>query len=231
MLFIQYHKNKDFFEANWLHHLNLIPIELLIINYLFCLLLFAQSHIIDGAIAFTSITARRIKCHQMTEMLYWNNIMKYIQFRRLYTKNIVHLCQAGRLFGTKFVIFIIVNIPINITMINILRTRRDFIFILFSSFIFLQQFLCIVGIHILVANINQKNFLVCATFMKLFVPNNCKFQKRTNLKLNFFIQTFFTKKLYGYSYGNLALISMMTFMKVLKDYVFGIFYESEICSF
>ena len=100
-------------------------------------------------------------------------------------------------------------------MAILLMGKLSFEYAFFVIFFAAQQFICIFGIHILVANLNKKIHRPSKQIIHLNLHDQFLRSKNNiliKLKLNSFIIVFHTRKKYGVTYGkNLGLITLKTF--------------------
>lgn len=146
--------------------------------------------------------------------------VKLLWYRKAYIKTLLHILSSNKHMRNVFLIFLIVNLPINCYFLLRIKNSTDLVITIAVGFIFVEQVLVIFGIHWLIASLNAKFNKNIQFFISKFVPNSCFITKLSgvnlvaNLKISLFIQTYQTTSKYGFTYGSIGLISLMTFTKV-----------------
>lgn len=179
-------------------------------SYTISLLLVATNAFVTFfTLTFETVT---IRMHQLQSILKDQSPKKFVHFRKLYIKSIIHQSKSNKVFGNVFLVILIINLPGNcITCLVILFSKNNIFNILLYILIF-SQFFLIGFLHIIAARSNTTQRKLCKEMMKMHVGHQDTV-KRTII-LNLFIQNYYTKKNYGFSYGPFGLISMMTFTQV-----------------
>ena len=140
--------------------------------------------------------------------------LKLLWYRRIYIKTLIYIMKANKYISKIFLAFLIVNLPINCYLYFLLMSANTVIVMIAIILVLIEQVFVILVIHWILASFNtqfDKNIL---NLTKQFFQNNFPLKFSFNLKMSLFIQTFHTKKKYGFTYGKFGIISMLAFTKV-----------------
>ena len=138
-----------------------------------------------------------------------------------YRKTIQYILEINPLYGEVFLVYSVVNFPINsVIVMNILYGNPNTLYLIMSSLITFTQVAVMFLFHFLIAINNAQMHQHSKDIFKLSFRHNP--DTKTNVRLNLFIQTFYTEKCYGITYWKFGLVSFSAFGKVsLFSYPFG----------
>src|SRR5699024_1240567 len=80
-----------------------------------------------------------------------------------------------------------------------------------------EQLFAIICIHWLYVQVNQHFRQPNKRLHSLLIHHRSRLATRTNLKLSSHFQQFYTKKRYGFSYGNFGVLSLLSFFKASSE--------------
>lgn len=191
--------------------------ELVYLGFTINTIILLQSYILLGVMGFIFILVWKIKLFQVNRIL--NSTMclpkKLLFFRWLYIKNIVHCLINHVFFGEMFLATVVINYPLNLAIVmHLILHESIFSFKILMTLVMGEQVLSIVGVHIASAFFNGKQLIAAKDMMTMFITTKHRFRTQTKIKQNLFVETFYTKKEYGMTYGKFGLISMFSFLKV-----------------
>ena len=212
ILFYYISKQKHLFEQNTWRYLYLIPSEIIGLMNAYSVLMLsvvAMAFMVYFVMTFKTVS---IRIHQLQSILKEKSKRKFHHFRKLYINSIVHQSKSNRVFGKVFLVNLLTNLPSNcITCLLLMFAIENLFNILLFTCGVCQIFL--IGFHhIIAAQSNTKMKKLSKQMMKMHVGHQDTV--RNTVKLNLFVQDYFTKKSYGFTYGHFGLISMMTFSQV-----------------
>ena len=154
--------------------------------------------------------------HKPSKMFKRNMIISYKLFIHSFIYELRLMAIWNTSFSNALLVFLIINSPLNGSFVVIILKSgiNSTVSILLLMFV-IQQFICIFGIHILVASLNEIIHQPVKRMIYLFIHDR-KIEKKIRLKLiiHNYICAFHTKKRYGVTYGSFGLISMFSFAKV-----------------
>lgn len=109
--------------------------------------------------------------------------------------------------------FLVVTVPATGLFIRIIiREDANPYYQIILSLICAYEFICIFGVHFLFAKRNSQLQDISKRIM--LTSFHHRMSRMNRFKLSLFAQTMFVEKKYGITYGNIGLISMMSFAKV-----------------
>ena len=158
--------------------------------------------------------------HIVVELKRFNLKIRLLWYKRVYIKTLLYILANNKYMGNVFLIFLVVNFPINCYFLLRIKNSASPMVKILVSFIFFEQVLVIFGVHWLFASLNSKFNKNIKCYTSKFVPNNCFIRRFScvnfisNLRISLFIQNYHTKRKFGFTYGKFGLISLMAFTKV-----------------
>ena len=209
-------KYRTFFASS------LINISLLMISILGTILyhittfLIAHSFIHIGWNAFTEVVIWKVRLWQVEYTI--DSFLKrqyppitYVMF--IYKKTIQYIFDINPIYGETFLVYLVINLPINaLFVMNLILGVGSLFFRVTSTLVILSQILAIFLIHFLTANRNSQLNLQIKQIQNL--PFHYNFNPNIKFRLNLFIQAFHSKRKYGITYGRFGLITLFAFSKV-----------------
>lgn len=211
-----------FIFVNW-HRLNeigyvrLVKSQLLSLIYDYFIILFVHSGILILVVFLCCCCAIKINLwqlkHTVTSQNGFDLRAKLLWYRKVFIKTLLYMLVNNRHMGTLFFVFLIVNFPVNCYFLLQMKNSTNVLVQIIILLLFIEQVFVIFGIHGLIASLNSQfsknlKYFVC----ELTTNNGLKL--KSNLKINLFVQTFQTRKKYGFTYAKFGLISMLAFTKV-----------------
>ena len=166
----------------------------------------------------------QINLNHLNEVLQLKTPNRYLLFRNLYQKFLRKISQNNRLFAKHFTIYFLINVPLGCISLRLLFHTKIFVQSL-TILLYLSQILVLVIIHFIASQTNHKIVSICKQMMKQFVIDTTIIKPIDSLKINCFIQAFYTKNRYGFTYWGFGKITMFSFFKVrnnLKESTFFI---------
>lgn len=195
------------------------------INYAFALTYVISILFLIGMLGLAVLLLYQLTLNQLEYVLASKSVKnerKMLVFRKMFAIYLVKNAKTYQMLSGIFLIFIIVNYPANCVAVYFFFKRKELVVRIAVGLAILEQVICIVFVHMVIANCNKRLSLVCKQMMSQFVPKSHRFKPRTKLKLSLFIQGAYTKNKYGIKYGNISLVSMMTVIKVTRKLVLKI---------
>ena len=208
-------ENLYFFLENYWHLLYLIKCLLLSLIGWFCLITFYHCSTLLVTSAVMTLQSLHINLwflQKIYQIRNSKNVYKFLWFIRVYIKSLVNIHHSNNYYGNIFLIFLAAHYPTNIVLVleifsSINPTLKSILFL-----IFIVQVAVIFALHFCIATYNSR--LQITKFYIQFLSEKKFSGSRANLKINLFIQTFYTKKHYGFTYGALGIVSLFSFTKV-----------------
>lgn len=194
--------------------------QVILLLYLIAIVMFANTSIISATYAFITLTVWMIKIYQLkiVQSLKAKNdrIERHIvRIMSISRDLLIYVLNINALFGKVFLVFMLVNYPINcfILMSSLFSDVPISYRILLLMFC-LHQMLVIIIIHFIVAKFNVKLLKSNLQTIHIIVHYGRRITQLINLKMNLFIQSFYTKQQYGLTYWKFGLISFSSFIRV-----------------
>lgn len=190
--------------------------QTLMLVYLIAFLLFISITILVGVMAFSELLTWNFRFKQMQEVFNSSKKLKtkLLILHRLYVKHLVSCLKSQKMYGNIFLCFVVINYPANCVVVYYIFNISDLVVRFALLLVFMEQIISILLFHAVIANLNAKLFRIAKQMTSQLVPNNHQFKIKTKLKLNLFVLSVYTKKEYGFRYGNIGQVSMITFLKV-----------------
>lgn len=138
-----------------------------------------------------------------------------LNFINIHHETLQFVFSLNKLLGNSLLYFIMANIPFNTTVLMdvFLGQYGTVICIIFGSFAIVQLTM-IVFIHLLGAFYAKRIHRPIKGLMSLYVRTNHFPNQRLRLRVSLYIQSLWTKKTYGISYGTYGFITLFAFAKV-----------------
>ena len=141
--------------------------------------------------------------------------LKLLWYRRVYIKTLISMLKFNEYLSQIFLVFLIVNMPINCYLNFLLMSSNNIMVIIILIFVITEQVIVILCIHLALASLNSQFDKNILHLTMQFIQHNSFIKFQLNLKMSLFIQAFLTRKKYGLSYSKIGIISMMAFTKVI----------------
>src|SRR5699024_5644833 len=107
------------------------------------------------------------------------------------------------------------NCPLNGLLVSlIILGRIPQLKMFFVGPVSVEEFIFIFGIHLLIANVNKKIHRPCKQFIGLSLEHGHSWSFPDRLRLSILIETFITRRRYGFTYHTFGRISLLAFVKV-----------------
>ena len=143
---------------------------------------------------------------------------KFLLFIREYIHTLRMLMNANGLYGITYSTYLMVHNPLNCLLMSALLLNDLSLYVkLFIIAFAAHQFMANLGIHLMMAVVNNKFSKSCKTFIGTWMKQSQKMVSiniRTRIKVDCFVFAFNTKKKYGLTYYKIALISLLSYSKV-----------------
>ena len=216
-LFTYVLKQRHLFEQNPWRCLYLIPSEIIVFINFYSFSIFAvltNSYFTFFVMTFETVY---IRLHQLQSILKRKSKQKFLYFRKFYIKSIVHLSKSNNVFGNIFLVNLLINLPDNCITCLLIVFSVSNVFNIVLYILAICQIILIGFLHIIVVGSNTAQKKLCKQMMKMHVGHHDTVIR--SIKLNLFVQDFYSKKNYGFTYGHFGLISMMAFTKVSFSFI------------
>ena len=190
----------------------------------FIVSLFMDAHLyiilLTTFISFTTIFF--IKLKQIDSLLQYRtgkriNIIRIKRFLYHHSNVVVDILGMNTFFSRVLFAYIISIMPMNIFLVTSSQYtnmgRGNKLLVPFCAIIVSQQMIGLLLLHFTCAFYTKK----IHQHSKRLIQMNIRIRHQslqTKVKISFFIEKFHTVKCYGITYGNFALITMLTFIKV-----------------
>ena len=165
-----------------------------------------------------SLNINLIQQNRVLQAVYYSKSIKYLWYQGLYMKSIANVIQSNEYFGKVFLVFMAFNFPINCYLIIQLFSSFSITMKIIIFLLCWMQTTVIFALHFIMAKLNSR--LRIKKFVSSYLSNRIFFNIRANLRISLFIQAFYTKKRYGFTYGALGIVSLFSFTKVSLTFVF-----------
>ena len=201
---------------------NLLQFSLLFVSVMammfcnICVMLMCHSIFYVGTNGFIEMLICNIRLWQLKKTIknyYRHNYPSILYVMIAYRKTILYAIEVNSLYGEAFLVFVVINFPTSaILVMNIIMGLGHRLFRLGIVFTASSQAMHMFIMHCIIAHQNTEmnsysKQILTSTFSR-------QFRIRTKIHLNLFIQTFYTRKMYGITYGKFGLISLLKFLKV-----------------
>ncbi|KAI2798204.1 hypothetical protein BLOT_013322 [Blomia tropicalis] len=142
---------------------------------------------------------------------------KFLLFIREYIHTLRMLMNANGLYGITYSTYLMVHNPLNCLLMSALLLNDLSLYVkLFIIAFAAHQFMANLGIHLMMAVVNNKFSKSCKAFIGTWMKQSQKMVSiniRTRIKVDCFVFAFNTKKKYGLTYYKIALISLLSYSK------------------
>ena len=211
-------KEWAFFTTSWLNFSLMFVSVMAMLLCNICVMLMCHSICYIGTSGFVETMICNIRLWQLKQTIASfgkNSYPSILYVMYAYRKTIQYSLEVNPLFGEAFMVYVVINFPTNAMLVmNIIMGVGDQLFRLGILIVAVSQTLQIFLIHYLIAN---QNIEMNSYSKKIFsLSFHRQFRKPTSIRLNLFIQAFYTNKMYGITYGKFGLISLSTFSKVIN---------------
>ena len=159
----------------------------------------------------------RIKQDQLDKLLKSQHRYKFILFRRAYIKSLIHLSKSNKSFGKLYLVTLLIQFPMNCISILLYFSIENIILKSWLITLIIFQLVFIMGIHLMLARLNADIANSSKQMMKRYIHQQDPIVR--SIRMNLFIQTYFTNKQYGISYGSFRIVSMITYTKVFLHFL------------
>ena len=208
-------ENKDLFLNNWWNILLIVQSQFLIGVLTLSVIIIFHVHTIIFSLAVVPIQSFHINHWFQSKLLERKcSNARFHFYRRIYIKSLVDLIQNNLFFGKIFSMYLATTFPcifislFKLIKVNDIKIRANNVVSIF------EQMFVILVIHYVLATCNSR--LSIKKLLYQYNSNRTSSNIRSNLKMNFFIQTFHTRNPYGFTYGILGVISMFSLIKVCR---------------
>src|SRR5699024_9329655 len=169
-----------------------------------CLYLFAHSHILLATLWIIALKIFRIRLDKIGKApsrRKLTHISHYLNsFRMKFTRTLLTILNANRLFSKVIVVFLGVNCPLNCLLVCLLTVGRiPKEKIVFVGPVSMEGFVFIFGIHMAVASVNKHIHSPSKQFIRLNLSNKCC-KLKFRIRMDNFIHSFHTRRKYGFTY-------------------------------
>ena len=199
---------------------DVISHQLLLVFYFIALVLFANTSIIMAVAACILLTIWSIKIAQLIQIQSYQSgseaRFKHIQWIMTVSRKIlIYILTINPLMGKIFLLFLIINFPINcFLLMRIIFGNSEFIFKFVIAMICNQQMVVIILLHFIIAKFNGKFLKPNLKTIHIAVHYSKWLTEQMNIKINLFIQAFHTKQRYGITYWKFGIVSFGSYWKV-----------------
>ena len=203
----------------------LLIVEFNIILFAFSINVFGYTNVLHGIhdiVAFYVLYRKMQQSQQLIVSKWTNRTLKlykpnFTLFIREHVQTLQLMTHANEMISISLSTFMMVHNPLNCLLIStlILKDLSFYTKLYVMAFVVIQ-FYANFGIHLMVSKINDK-FNKLGKIFVLKWGENCSnlTNIRQKIRADCFIFAFNTRKKYGITYFNIALMSLLSFSKVL----------------
>ena len=225
-------KYKKYFLSSITNVLKLAFAHILLLSHVYNILWISHSLIIASIIGYVMMIVVYIKLKHtklvtslcLRTPIIWSRMNRTIAFN-IRTSWYIH--HINKTIGSAFIIYLAFNCPISCLILyevfqgaSLLKLR-----ILFAIVI-VQHVLLIFAIHFMFVYCNLQFANLVKPLLNQIGRMHPQFPTRNLLRQSLYLQTFHTKKGYGFSYGKLGLMTFKSFAKVRPS--FSKFFKNQI---
>ena len=186
---------------------------------IFWCFLFVHGHLIASIVLLSEMLVWNIQLWQLQHQIdCYNQRMpccpRASYITRTFKKIAIYIFKTGPMFGNFFLAYIPANMPFNgFFTIDILIGKKERLILNSTKYGFLfQQIFGMFIVHFAIARNNSK--LSKSIYQIMKIPFHHRISKMQKIRLNLFIEDFYTDNKIGVHYGMFGLITLSAFSKV-----------------
>ena len=213
------HKHWDYFTQDFVCFGQLIFSNLNVAIIVFWSLIFVQGQLLASIVLVSEMLVWHIRLWQLQHQIecYKKRVTacpKILYIARSFKKLAIYIFKIAPMFGNLFLVYIAASMPFNgFFTIDILIGKKDrFAMNLFKYAFLAQQIFGLLIVHFTIATNNSK--LSKSIYQIMQIPFHHQISKMKKIRLNLFIEDFYTNSKIGVRYGMLGLITLFAFTKV-----------------